>query len=332
MPHPKLGSAVLFFVLLARVWSQPSTPWRDPSPHRVQLIEVEKDVRLEVLDWGGRGQVVVLLAGGGDTAHVFDEFAPKLTGDYHVYGITRRGFGASGFSQPVDGADRLGADVIAVIDALKLSRPVLLGHSIAGAELSWVGASHPERVAGMVYLEAGYPYAFYDGEGPTTKEFQELRGPKAPQRSDSDLVSFASLQRWEQAHGIRKPEGELRQTWASTADGRPTKPRSFPGGRILMTIVMDTKHHPGLRVPALVVFASPHAPEDWVSRSQDPTVRDSSKAYYASLDALTEKQKEVVARVAPSARVVELRGGHHIFITNESDVLRHIHSFIAELK
>ena len=30
------------------------TAWRDPSPHRVQFITVENNVRLEVLDWGYR--------------------------------------------------------------------------------------------------------------------------------------------------------------------------------------------------------------------------------------------------------------------------------------
>jgi pimeloyl-ACP methyl ester carboxylesterase len=48
-----------------------------------------------VLDWGGSGQPLVLLTGLGDNAHVFDKFAPKLTASYHVYGITRRGYGAS---------------------------------------------------------------------------------------------------------------------------------------------------------------------------------------------------------------------------------------------
>jgi len=71
------------------------TAWqRDPSPHTVQFVTVDKNVRLEVLDWGGSGRPVVLLAGLGNTAHVFDDFAPKLAGAYHVYGITRRGFGA----------------------------------------------------------------------------------------------------------------------------------------------------------------------------------------------------------------------------------------------
>ncbi|HEY2459427.1 MAG TPA: hypothetical protein VGI16_01400, partial [Candidatus Acidoferrum sp.] len=60
----------------------------DPSPHSVQFITVEDNVKLEVLDWGGSGRPLVLLAGLGDTAHVFDKFAPKLTPTYHVYGIT----------------------------------------------------------------------------------------------------------------------------------------------------------------------------------------------------------------------------------------------------
>src|SRR5207244_5057719 len=104
-----------------------------------------ENVRLEVLDWGGAGRSVVLLAGGGNTAHVFDELAPKLATDYHVYGITRRGFGASGFSASDNPVDRLRDDVLAVLGALRLERPVLLGHSIAGAELSGVATSHSGR-------------------------------------------------------------------------------------------------------------------------------------------------------------------------------------------
>ena len=97
-----------------------------------QFVAVDKDVQLEVLDWGGTGRPVVLLAGGRDTAHVFDDFAPKFTPEYHVYGVTRRGFGASAYSFTEDPCDRLGDDVLAVIDGLKLNRPILVGHSIAG--------------------------------------------------------------------------------------------------------------------------------------------------------------------------------------------------------
>ncbi len=45
-------------------------------------------------------------------------------------------------------ADRLGDDVLAVIAALKLDRPVVAGHSFAGKELSSIGSRHPEKVTG----------------------------------------------------------------------------------------------------------------------------------------------------------------------------------------
>src|SRR5215467_14619332 len=70
------------------VHAQQNGNWRDPSSHKVQFVTVEKTVQLEVLDWGGTGRPVVLLAGSGNTAHIFDDFAEKLAGACcHVYGI-----------------------------------------------------------------------------------------------------------------------------------------------------------------------------------------------------------------------------------------------------
>jgi non-heme chloroperoxidase len=169
---PVKWSPLLFLSLLLltpNISAQKSAQWHDPSPHKVQFVTVDKDVKLEVLDWGGTGRPIVLLAGNGNTAHVFDDFAPKLTSEYHVYGITRRGFGASSapaFDATNYSADRLGDDVLAVMDALKIDKPVLVGHSLAGEEMTSVADRHPGRVAGLVYLEAGYAYAYYDSSFP----------------------------------------------------------------------------------------------------------------------------------------------------------------------
>jgi hypothetical protein len=58
------------------------TAWvRDPSPHKAQFITVDINVKLEVLDWGGTGRPIVLLAGLGNSAHVFDKFALNLFPD-----------------------------------------------------------------------------------------------------------------------------------------------------------------------------------------------------------------------------------------------------------
>src|SRR5579862_5381216 len=110
------GVAVLFLGLLLPLTSdaQEPVPKDDPSPHSVQFVTVDDNVKLEVLDWGGSGRPLVLLAGLGSSAHTFDQFALKLTPSYHVYGITRRGFGASSAPVPENdnySADRLGDDV-----------------------------------------------------------------------------------------------------------------------------------------------------------------------------------------------------------------------------
>jgi non-heme chloroperoxidase len=142
------------------------TAWPiDPSPHKVRFVEVEKGVKLEVLDWGGKGPPLVFVPGEGNTAHAFDDFAPLFSAKHHVYAITRRGAGRSSKPEPTPenySAERLGKDVLAVIDALKLDHPVLAGHSRGGEELSFFGARRPERVSGLIYLEAGYDYALHD--------------------------------------------------------------------------------------------------------------------------------------------------------------------------
>ena len=222
---------VLLALLLAAfpAVAQQAAPWHDPSPHKVLFVTVDKEVKLEVLDWGGTGRPVVLLTGLGNTAHVFDDFAPKLTSLYHVYGITRRGYSAS--SAPVPdmanyAADRLGDDVLAVLDSLNLNRPVLVGHSIAGEEMSSIGSRHPERVAGLVYLDAGYEQAFVPPGGNSVtfdtrdlenalKLFQEER-PRAEQSKlvqeliQKDLPAFeadlrALKQSWDAAPANPKP-------------------------------------------------------------------------------------------------------------------------------
>jgi pimeloyl-ACP methyl ester carboxylesterase len=324
---------MLLMALLAPLHSQQPVPRQDSSPHATQFVTVDKNVRLEVLDWGGSGRPVILLAGGGNTAHVFDEFAPKLAANYRVYGITRRGFGASTYAPLEEGADRLGEDVLAVVRALKINQPVLVGHSIAGAELSSVATLHPGTIAGVIYLEAAYPYAFDNGQGPSVKEFVEVQGPQPPSPSQSDLASFSALRKWDtQVYGFQLPESEFHQTWDSTPDGRPEKPRDFPGSQSFMTIMTNTKKYAQIPVPVLAIFAIPHVQEAWMIKSADPAVRKDADTYFAKLDTLAEKQAKSFEDGVPGAHVIRLRGMHYVYVSNELDVLREMRSFLTNLK
>ena len=148
------GSRLIVFALIAPAFAQNGSSSRGETALKTQFVDVQPDVKLEVLDWGGTGRNLVLLAGLGSTAHIFDSLGPKLAAHYHVIGITRRGFGQS--SAPQTGYDprRLGDDVVAVLDALQIADPVLVGHSIAGEELSAVSTYHPGRATALIYLDA----------------------------------------------------------------------------------------------------------------------------------------------------------------------------------
>jgi len=136
-----MNTILLSAVLLASAAAE--SAWHDPSPHRVQFVRAEANVSLEVLDWGGAGRNLVLLAGSGNTAHVFDDFAVKLSPSGHVYGITRRGFGASAHSPAGYTDQRLADDVLAVLDSLHIAAPSLIGHSMAGNELTTLAPNIP---------------------------------------------------------------------------------------------------------------------------------------------------------------------------------------------
>jgi non-heme chloroperoxidase len=330
--HPSRFMLLAFLVV--PLYAQNSAAWKDPSPHITRFVTVDKDVRLEVLDWGGSGRPIVLLAGGGDTAHVYDDFAPKLSTHYHVYGITRRGFGASGYSATDRPADRLGDDVVAVIDALSLKRPVLVGHSIAGVELSSVANSHPDRVTGVVYLDAAYSYAFDNGKGANVMDVQKLQGPQPPPPAGTDLSSFSKLQKYyERMNGFRFPEAELRAQREFTPDGGVGKQRDLPGYAMFKQLMGGAEKYTAIPVPALVIFANPHSQGAWVDNNTDPSVQTAAKAYSDALAALTEKQEKAVKDGLPMVRVITVPDAHHyVYLSNEAEVLRDLGAFLAGLR
>jgi non-heme chloroperoxidase len=311
-----------------------ATAWQtDSSPHKIQFIDVEKDVKLEVLDWGGTGRPLVLLTGLGDNAHVWDKFAPKLTPHYHVYGITRRGFGASSAPTPTSTnyrADRLGDDVLAVIDALHIARPILVGHSIAGQELSSIGTRHPEKVAALIYLDAGYPYALYDQthgallidaiavRDQINQFFSNISPTDQKQLLDDLLANLQQLQK-----GLEQQKQDMQAVPPPPSTGHPPTPPPA-----VLAIREGVQRYNTIKgVPILAIFADPH---DLGNAMKDkPEVR-------AAMETIDQRNVEGQAKAfetqVPNAKVVRIpHANHYVFRSNEADVLSEMNAFIATL-
>ena len=302
-----------------------------------QFVTVDEGVRLEVLDWGGTGRAVVLLAGSGNTAHVYDDFAPKLAAHAHVYGITRRGFGDS--SHPTAGFDdqRLADDVLSVLDALKLQRPVLIGHSMAGGELTTLAVQHPHRVSGLVYLDAIADPKDFPGMDPAYMElFRKLpEGARTPPPSGADTNTFAGYRALQvRREGWAFPESELRHQYETNPDGTKGSFRATPRVNFLIGDGQKKRDYSGIRVPVLVLLPSKAGPADQVGpppyQPKNADERAAMDAFDAATAVYVERWKKNLKLAVPSAQIVELPGaGHYLFLAKEPVVLREIETFLA---
>lgn len=298
--------------------------WRDPSPHKVGFVTVPGGVRIEVLDWGGNGPPLVFLAGLENTAHVFDDFAPKFTKDFHVYGLTRRGWGAS--SRPAGGQGNytipvLVEDVHAALDTLRLAKIDLVGHSIAGQELSWLAAKYPDRIDRLVYLDAGFDYAAHPVPGPL---------PDQPPPTAADSASpAAGLAYYRKMSDARLPEGDYRATESLSVAGRDLGPKT--SGRISAEIIasaqalappLDRVHAPTLAIYDRTLSISEFIP--WLTESDTAAPRINKLVK----DWRSAQETEFAAKV-PQAKITWAPGAsHYVFVGSPDSVYLAMRTFL----
>ncbi len=126
-----------------------------PEPSRfIEVAGMNVHLRDE-----GQGTPVLLLHGLFASLHCWDGWTEALKEDYRVIRVDLPGFGLTG-PRP-DGDYRSGRDtdfILALVDTLGLERFVIVGNSFGG-QVAWhFTLAHPERVAGLVLVDAaGHP-------------------------------------------------------------------------------------------------------------------------------------------------------------------------------
>ncbi|MFT8395469.1 alpha/beta fold hydrolase [Propionibacterium sp.] len=94
--------------------------------------------------------VVVLISGLGGDETIWDTMLPSLAGAT-IIRFHNRGIGRSSDIPSPDWSTRDSArDVIAVLDAIRVERASVYGHSLGGRIAQWVAADFPERVVRLV--------------------------------------------------------------------------------------------------------------------------------------------------------------------------------------
>lgn len=112
--------------------------------------------RLHYLDWGQHDQpALVLLHGFNQTAHSWDELAPRMQAEgLRVLALDQRGHGDSArAAQGNYGREAMADDAVRLADALGVSRFVIVGMSMGAVHAVVAADRHPERVKALVLVD-----------------------------------------------------------------------------------------------------------------------------------------------------------------------------------
>lgn len=301
--------------------------WTDPSAKHVRFVAVpghaKADVRLEVLDWGGHGPALVLLAGLGESGHIYNDFAPRLTDRFRVIALTRRGHGASSHADTSTYAlDTLAADIGAVLDSLQLKRASLIGHSIAGSEITRFAARYPDRVDKLVYLDASHDFAGVDSVLGANPAWPPDFSP--PPGTGTDTLNAARdwskryrFGYWSDAleSGVnRSPDPDPAATRCLLRDAilHPKEYRAVQASALALT-ARSTMQHWFFYLDPVVDSVRWRQAEHWLTMVVQPWLDTGHKRFHR------EKQ---------TRRTIEFETDHHLFNSHPDRTLREIRGFL----
>jgi pimeloyl-ACP methyl ester carboxylesterase len=278
----------------------------DKSPHKSGFVTAN-NVKLHYLDWGGKGQTLLFLHGMGDTAHIYDNLAPKFTNQFRVLGLTRRGHGESDIPETGYDTATLVEDLRQFLDALKIQRAILAGHSFAGDELTRFAVVHPDRVITLIYFDSAYDHS----RVPESLRFKPLHGggPELfPTQGESESL--------EGARGyIRRLFGEKRgEAIYSMMEGTYSARAEY--GKI--------------KAPALAFFAIGYKKDVDSAEALPEPQRQNVQEFLKAQRKYHEQEIEHFRREIPNGQVIVFtNAAHNCFIDRENEVVREMRVFLA---
>jgi pimeloyl-ACP methyl ester carboxylesterase len=319
-------------VVAACATPPPPAPPEAPVTFPQDLFARVNGVSLHYLDWGGTGDLLLLLPGWTHTAYTYAGIAPAFTDRFRVIGLTRRGHGASEKVDTGFTVDALVQDVVSFVDAIGATRVVLVGHSFGGRELPLVAARLGGRAAGLVFLDAVYDWPMM-AKAAGTADINRFGLPP-----DSALASRAALEAW---HRWRDPStwgpvqaATLRSQTYLAADGRVAWQLPLTLGRHLGWMATTGTDYSAITVPTLAIWAKQGEPTARAMEATDYSAEDIAlvRKWMAEVDVPVKQSGiEALKRAKASVTVVEMEAPHVLHWADPPRVVREMNRFLDGL-
>lgn len=327
--RPIIPAACVALSLLTLAACRKPATWSDTSHHKSGFVTAN-GIRLHYLDWGGSGPVLILIHGGLDNAHVFDDLAPAFTDRFRVLAYDRRGHGRSDAKGPFDTAT-LTEDLRGLMDGLGIAKAHLAGWSMGGNEITAMAGTHPERVDRIVYLEGAYAW----GDPALAAGFKSLPIDfTAPASAMTSLDAYRAYQKAVFFPAVSEPsrfEAYVRDLVVIQSDGTVRQRMTDSVAQtVLNTALTDRRDYARVRSAALAIYA-----ETFLDvRNGDPAQLAKNLAWEQKYMApFRTASIERVRRELPNVAIVNVPGTHMDFLfTSRDQVVTAMRRFLGGLQ
>jgi pimeloyl-ACP methyl ester carboxylesterase len=280
-------------------------------------------LRIHFREWGvASTRPLVIVHGLRDHSHSFDDLARGLLDRFHVFAIDLRGHGDSE-TTPYYHPGHFVLDVHNLVRALRLARPILIGHSMGGEIVGAYAGAFPDVPTAVVMIE---------GLGPPLPDMAEelawtVEGFRRIDRAVAGPPGLADLEaayRRLRERNPRLPEAKARELALLGTRAREDGTLEWKFDAMLATMAVTGPYHLDYQkalwhrvaVPTLIVNGA-ESGEFWHGRP--------GAAY---LDAADLAERLSCFR---QARLVEIRGaGHMVHFDRPRELVTAIRDFLSD--
>lgn len=102
-------------------------------------------------------QTLVFIHGLGSSQNFYYSILPFLQEHHRCVTLDTYGSGRSPYTGDPVSIESIVADVLGAMDALKIAKAVVVGHSMGGLVVTQLGAKHADRISGIVAIGPTHP-------------------------------------------------------------------------------------------------------------------------------------------------------------------------------
>lgn len=285
-------------------------------------------LRLQYLDWGGQGEVLLFIPGGCDTPYVFGDIAPAFIDRFRVLGLTARGCGAS--DRPNTGYDMETqlSDLVGFLDVLNIQAATLAGHSMGGGRITQFARRYPLRVKKLIYFDTLFRYVAPALEETIDAAIERSVGGKS---MDSIDLWRRTAKKWELGAWSFALEQNMKEIVMVLPDGglqyrHPSPPNWLKDVTADMKagLYFDTR----ISHPALMIFAM-DTDRDRAKQFDQGTIRKLQPL----IDQTEQKRREEIEAFRANGahvKIVEMRHtAHYCFVHKPDVIVKLMSSFLS---